>query len=405
VKSLPANDRRLRVMAIATHPVQYAAPQFRRMASSSDIDFQVVYCNLRGAAPSFDPDFDTTVEWDIPLLDGYSWTALSSSGSSSSPISGHRELDLWDLIRKGNFDAILCYVGYLRKHFWIAYFAAKLSKTAFLFGTDAIALTPRDGRPWKVIFKKLAWPLLFNLADQVIVPSSGTRELMRTLRVPEERITLTPYTVDNDRWMKQAAQIDRDTVRASWNASAKDAVVLFCAKLQPWKRPQDALRAFAKCNVSNARLIFAGDGPLRDSLQSEAFSLQIADQIRFLGFVNQSELPAIYKAADVLVVPSEYEPFAVVVNEAMCCGCPAIVSDHVGAARDLVLPVHPQFVFPSGNIDALAEVLGTILNDRSLRTALKDKCITHMHSWSFDQNVPATIEAIQRAVARRRLRI
>jgi glycosyltransferase involved in cell wall biosynthesis len=72
------------------------------------------------------------------------------------------------------------------------------------------------------------------------------------------------------------------------------------------------------------------DGPLRAELESEASTLGIDSRVRFVGFVKQSRLPALYTAADVMVLPSEYEPFGVVVNEAMCCGCPVISSDSVG---------------------------------------------------------------------------
>jgi glycosyltransferase involved in cell wall biosynthesis len=72
----------------------------------------------------------------------------------------------------------------------------------------------------------------------------------------------------------------------------------------------------------------------------------VADRTRFWGFVNQSQLPAVYTSADLMVLPSEYEPFAVVVNEASCCECPVAVSDRVGAGRDLVEPVNPGLIFP-----------------------------------------------------------
>jgi hypothetical protein len=58
-----------------------------------------------------------------------------------------------------------------------------------------------------------------------------------------------------------------------------------------------------------------------------------------------------------MVLPSEYEPFAVVVNEASCCGCPVAASDRVGATTDLIAPVNPDFVFPCGDIPALTELL------------------------------------------------
>ena len=161
-------DHRFRVLAIATHPVQYSAPLFRRMAANPHLDFQVAYCSLRGAEPGHDPDFGTVLKWDVPLLDGYEWTHVANRGSGAESFFGLRNTDLWKLIRSGNFDAILCYVGYVQSSFWIAYFAAKSCNASFLFGTDSTTLTPRDSQAWKTAFKRLSWPRLFRLADQVI---------------------------------------------------------------------------------------------------------------------------------------------------------------------------------------------------------------------------------------------
>jgi len=163
-------ESRYRVLAIATHPAQYQAPLFRRMAARADLDLHVAYCTLRGAEAAHDPEFGATVKWDIPLLDGYPWTLVPNSGSGADSFFGLRNSGLWKMIREGHFDAVLCYVGYVRASFWIGCFAAKFSHTAFLFGTDANTLTPRDGRMWKRRVKRIFWPFLFRIADQVIVP-------------------------------------------------------------------------------------------------------------------------------------------------------------------------------------------------------------------------------------------
>jgi len=361
-------ERRYRALALAAHPVQHMGPIFRRMASHPAFDLHVPYCTLRGAEAAHDPQFGTNIQWDVPLLDGYSWSHVANRGSGAESLLGLLNPGLWKLIRGGNFDAVLCFTGYLRASFWVALLAARLSKTAFLFGTDAITLVPQHGRSWKIIFKKILWPHLFRLADQVIVPSSGSLELMVALGHPSKRVTLTPYSVDNDWWMRQSSRVDRAATRAAWRASPNHAVVLFCAKLQPWKRPVDLLRAFAKADLQNAQLLFAGEGPLRPQLESKAVALGVASRVRFLGFVNQSQLPAVYTSADLMVLPSEYEPFAVVVNEAMCCEYPVVVSDRIGAAHDLVAPVAPQFIFACGDVDALAQILGC--NHRSHAPAI-----------------------------------
>jgi glycosyltransferase involved in cell wall biosynthesis len=396
-------ERRFRVLVIASHPVQYSSPVFRLMAQHPKLDFHVAYCSLRGVEAGHDPEFGRSVQWDIPLLDSHSWTHVQNRGSGGESFFGLYNSGLWKLIREGRFDAVLCHTGYLRASFWISYFAAKSAGAAFLFGTDATTLDSRDHRQWKRLAKRIAWPLLFRLADQVVVPSSGTRDLILSLGIPADRVTLTPYAVDNDWWSAQSARVDRDTVRASWGATPANTVVLFCAKLQPWKRPLDLLRAFARANLPNAYLLFAGDGPLRQELEKEAVALGINARVRFLGFVNQSQLPALYTSADVMVLPSEYEPFGVVVNEAMLCGCPVVVSDRVGAAVDLVTPLYPQFIFHCGDINGLAGILSRSVADGAVLKEFSRRGIGCVRSRSPEKNVAATVEALDRAVSRRPL--
>jgi len=208
-------DRRYRVLAVATHPVQYMTPIFRRMAKHPLLDFQVAYCTLRGAEAGHDPEFGANIQWDVPLLDGYSWTHVPNRGSGAESFFGLFNPRMGKFIRSGKYDAVLCFVGYVRATFWMALIAAKLSKSAFLFGTDTTTLAPRDGRAWKAAFKKILWPRLFRLADQVIVPSSGSRDVMLSLGIPGDRVTLTPYSVDNDWWMQQASQVHRSAVRGA----------------------------------------------------------------------------------------------------------------------------------------------------------------------------------------------
>jgi glycosyltransferase involved in cell wall biosynthesis len=196
---------------------------------------------------------------------------------------------------------VFCHTGYLKASFWIALLAPRLSGSVFPFGTDANTLAPRDCQSWKIVVKKILWPRLFSLADQIIVPSSKTRDLMRSLGFAGDRVTPNPYCVDNDWWAAKSATVDRAAVRSGWGVEADSTVVLFCAKLQPWKRPGDLLEAFAATKASRSVLVFAGDGPLREALYQRAIKLGVNDRVRFLDFVNQSGLPAVYKASDLMV--------------------------------------------------------------------------------------------------------
>jgi glycosyltransferase involved in cell wall biosynthesis len=293
-------ERRYRVLAVVSHPIQYAVPVFRLLAQDPRLDFQVAYCTLRGAEAAHDPEFGQSVRWDVPLLDGYQWTRLKNHGSGRESFFGLYNPGLWKLVRTGHFDAVLCQLGYVTCSFWISYFAARSRNAAFMFLTDASSLAPRDGRKWKAWVKKLAWPVLFRMFSQVLAGSSAGVELMRSVGISDRRISMTLDTVDNDWWLAAASRTNRDSVRAAWGLGGEEKIILFCAKLQPWKRPLDVLRAFAEANIPRSTLMVAGDGPLRSDVEAEASALGISQRVRMLGFVNQSQLPAIYRASDVM---------------------------------------------------------------------------------------------------------
>jgi glycosyltransferase involved in cell wall biosynthesis len=371
------------------------------MAQQPDLDFVVAYCSLHGSERYVDPGFNTEIQWDIPLLDDYPWIYVPNR-TSHRAMSGFLRLlnpDLWYLIQRRKFDAVIIHVGYTVISFWIALIAAKLAGSAVMFGTDAHTLKPRDGKKWKHVLKAWTWSWLFRLADIVIVPSSGGLALMQALKLPEKRVALMPYVVDNDWWTRQAALVDREGVRASWNIPADGNIILFSGKLQPWKRPQDALRAFAEANVPQSWLVFAGDGALRQELEQLAQTLQVAERVRFLGFVNQSQLPAIYVASDVLVFPSVYEPFGVVVNEMMLCGHPVIASDQVGARFDLIRHAETGFVFPCGDVPMLATMFRRVFADRNHLTMMGQRAQHQMARWSIEVRVQHLTQAVARAVS------
>lgn len=393
-------DRRYRVLLVCSHPVQYASPVFRQMAQHPRLEIQVAYCSLQGAEAGIDPDFGVEVKWDVPLLDGYPWVRVANR----SPWPGLQRFfglvnpGLWKLVSRSTYDAVVVYTGYAYASFWIALAAAKLCRKPIIFGADAGGFSPRDGKKWRVVVKRKLWPWLFGLADVVIVPSTRGVELMRSLGIPDDRLVLTPYVVDNDWWMGQADKVDRSEVRRAWGMPEDAPAALFCAKLQSWKRPLDVLNAFAQADVDGSHLVFAGEGPLRAELELQAKSLGLNGRTHFLGFTNQSNLPAVYRGSDLLIFPSEYEPFGVVVNEAMLCRCPAIVSDRVGAGRDLISTGQNGHVFPCGEVEVLAGLLREVLSDPDRLRRMGAAARRRIETWSPRENIEALIEAIERAV-------
>ena len=389
-------ERPLRVLLVGSHPVQYSSPIFRLYAKDPRLHILVAYCGLQGAEPHVDQEFGVEVKWDVPLLQDYPWIAIKNRSwcPGLESFFGLFNPGVWSLIRRGKFDAVVLYTGYVYATFWIALAAARMSGAAVLFGTDAHVLSSRDNQGWKLTVKKLLWPWLFRLADAVILPSSGGFALMRSLGIAEERLAMTPYCVDNNWWIAESSRADREAVRRRWNIPEDAPVVLFCAKLQPWKRPQDVLHAFVRAELPNSYLVFAGDGAMRSALESEVVSLKISDRVRFLGFVNQSQLPETYAASDIFVLASEYEPFGVVVNESMLCACPTIVSDRVGAKFDLVREGETGFVFPMGDVRGLSELIKEALQSPERLKRIGEAARERMASWSPSQNLEGLVTAL-----------
>jgi glycosyltransferase involved in cell wall biosynthesis len=333
------------------------------------------------------PGFGTTIQWDTPLLEGYPWLELPPSAGPA----------LRQLLSEGDWNALVLYTGYRRRIFWSALLSAKRNGIPVLFGTDATSFHSQTGGFAKPLLKRLLLPFVFRLADVAIVPSSGSRDFLLAMGVDQNRVVLTPFVVDNDWWRRAAASAHRESTRREWRIPLDAPVLLFCAKLQPWKRPGELLSAFLGLAVANAHLIFAGEGPLRSQLQADAHAASMNDRIHFLGFANQSQLPAIYKAADVLVLPSSYEPFGVVVNEAMLCGCTVVVSNKVGAGRDLVVPGQTGLIYPSGDALALRSVLADLLENPSRLERLKRAAQERVAAWSPEAHINALIGAVDRA--------
>lgn len=387
---------RKRLLVVASHVVQYSSPVFRVLAQDPRIDLMVCYCSMQGSESGLDPGFGVKVSWDMPLLDGYPWTSVRNHAirPGLGRFFGLFNPGLWNLIRDGHFDAVLV-SGYFYASAWISIVAAKWHRTPLLFITDSHSLHSWAAQSkWKLRIKKLLVQKIFSLGNALLALSSGGVEHLKGLGFSSDRIVLAPYVVDNDWWFEHAAKINRNAVRASWRIPDHGDVALFCAKLQPWKSPLDLLEAFARANIPNSYLVFVGDGPERSNLESRATELGLAERVRFLGFLNQSELPSIYCAADLFVLPSKFEPFGLVVNEAMLCGLPVVISDRVGARFDLVHPNENGYVFPVGDIDALVGILKEILPDAARRASMGAAARQRMETWSPREYVDSVVRAV-----------
>lgn len=360
----------------------------------------VAYCSLQGAESGFDPEFGVQVKWDVPLLHGYKWVYVPNR--SLRPRLGHFwglwNPGLWKLVRKGGFDAVVIYTGYMCASFWIAVLAAKSAGVSVLISTDSTTLHSREGKRWKEPLKPFILRRVYSFVDVIMAASEAAKKLALQLGIDEKRIRVIRCGVDKETWLQRMQNADCANVRAGWGVPESDSVILFCGKLQPWKRPLDLLEAFARANLPGVYLIFAGDGPQHAEIESRARTLGIGDRVRLLGFVNFSQLPGFYRAADLFVLPSGYDACPLVVPEAMLCGLPVILSDAVLGRLEMIDVGESGYLYPCGNIDVLAEILKNVFAAPRKLQQLKEGVRRQMESWTKEELLDCWVGAVGAAV-------
>lgn len=393
-------ERPHRVLVLATHVVQYASPLFRLLARDPRLEILVGYCSLQGAEPGFDPEFGVQIQWDVPLLDGYPWVLLPNK--SLRPGLGHFwglwNPSLWKLVRKGNFDAVVIYTGYMRASFWLAVLAAKSAGAPVLISTDSTTLKSRERKRWKEWLKPFIVRRVYSLVDMIMAASNASKKLAMQLGIPEKRIRIIRSGMDKEAWLARVANFDRASVRAGWDIPENAKVILYCAKLQHWKRPLDLLEAFAKADLPGTYLVFTGEGPQRSEVESRAHALRIAARVRVLGFVNLSQLPSFYQAADLFVLPSAYDPCPLVVAEAMFSGLPVIMSDAVLGRLEMIDDGKSGYLYRCGDVNLLAEILKKVLGDTPELETLKAGVRRQMESWTAEEFLDCWVGAVEAAV-------
>src|SRR5262249_3114989 len=113
------------------------------------------------------------------------------------------------------------------------------------------------------------------------------------------------------------------------------------------------------------------------------------------GFVNQSELPALYAASDVFVLPSQNEPWGLAVNEAMCASLPVVVSREVGCVADLVRDGVNGYTLEAGDVEGLARALRRRIEDEGVRERQGQASLARIQQWGYRQS----LEGIRSALA------
>jgi glycosyltransferase involved in cell wall biosynthesis len=268
---------------------------------------------------------------------------------------------IFDRLKRGAFDAVWVH-GYSTVNSLQAIFSAGMLDVPVLLRAES-TLHDRERSNLKMLAKEIFFLELRRHVRGVLAIGEANARYWRRYMGEDVPVYAMPYAVDNAFFQQKAAEAAPGTeaLRQELGLEAGRPVILFVSKLQKRKRCADLLQAWLRLSASTAYLIIIGEGEERAELEKLALESPKAKSVRFLGFKNQTELPAYFVLCDVFVLPSVNEPWGLVVNEAMDAARAVVVSDDVGCQPDLVRDGVNGRVYPARDVDALTQALEDVL--------------------------------------------
>ncbi len=356
----------MRLAVLVTHPVQYFAPVFRELAQQPDLQLKVFFGCNHGVIPREDSSFGVVFKWDCQPTAGFEHEFLSTGSISS--LQGLTGISLATkavtAINRYQADAVLIF----------AYSPAFITVSTILLRLAGHKLMLRaettDEALKRSNFKDKIRQILLTLYYRQFAHffPIGTNSVNHYCRMGVNKSRLTPvnYAIDVDFFQKQVDFYlpQRECLRTTASIDSQDRVLMYCGKMFSAKNPliiPDALAMLSPEEREKIWLIAVGDGELKQEFETRA-KAQLGERAIFVGFKNQSKLGQYYAMSDSLILPSQSgETWGLVVNEALQFGLRVIVSDNVGSERDLVKSKENGYIFKSGDIINLSEIILKII--------------------------------------------
>ncbi len=397
-KPIAPSSRSNRLAVFTTHPIQYQAPVWRKLAQTPRLDVVVHYFSDHSIRGGMDPGFGVQVAWDVDLLDGYKSVFLNRTADLDHP-SEVSITDPHSALGLETFDWVLI-CGYMYA------FERQLIKLKKRYGYRVVMrgefsdergglhMSGLNARRLRSLARDAYLRWFYRHIDAFGVIGVAARRHLDRLGVSPARQFPSPYSVDTDLFEKQARHFQCEACRKELGIAEDRFVVLFSGKLIPRKAPMLLLKAVTGIQEKESlTLILVGEGELRPEIE-QRFRLFMGRQLLMPGFVNQSQLGRYFAAADVFVLPSEFETWGLVINEAMQFGLPVIVSNRVGCRHNLVIPGETGEVFAFGDAEGLTAILDSFMNNPALMQHLGANCRRHVEKYSSKCAANGLLKAI-----------
>lgn len=340
---------------ISSHPIQYNAPLFQLVANIPNIDLIVFYTwGQESSGSKFDPDFGKSIEWDIPLLEGYNYhfTRNVSKNPGSDHFTGIITPDLIQEIKDFNPDIIWVWGWSFHSHLKVM--RNFKGKIPIWFRGDSII--GENSKSFKTFARKLVLTWIYKHIDKAFYVGQRNKEYYLEFGLNKSQLIRAHHSIDNNRFSALSVndEIVLQNLKQNLDIKDNDYVILYAGKLEPRKNPGFLESLGKRIEEHEIKLIIVGNGPLETQLKLE---LTQSKNVKFLDFQNQTQMPIIYRLANLYLLPSLSETWGLGMNEALACGTFVAASKHCGGAIDLINQKNGFIFDPKEGVDTFLQKL------------------------------------------------
>ena len=282
---------------------------------------------------------------------------------------------------QGEFDVI-------HAHDWLVAYAAKTLKNSYNIPIVSTIHATEAGRNSGIhdetqrYINDTEWMLTYESAEVIVNSNYMKNELQRLFGLPYEKINVIPNGVN----LNLFNGIERDYNFRRKYAMDNEKVILFMGRLVYEKGIQHLISAMPKIleGYHDAKLVICGKGGMQDELQEQVNAMGIGNKVYFAGYMKGKDVQKMYKAADIAVFPSTYEPFGIVALEAMLSENPIVVSD-IGGLNEIVEHRVNGMKAYCGNPNSIADSILELLYDHKLCADITRKAknkVRNEYNWS-----------------------
>lgn len=372
-----------RVAVITGLPAPYREPVFAELARRPGINLKVFYAARGHADVGWSVDQEAPRSYPHVFLRNY----MPSAGRRL-PMVGYATLGLTRELRTFAPDYLIVY-GYNQLSQWLAFAYGWQHNIPFALRSDSNALLD-TGTSWRNRLRRRLVGEIVRRAHAVLPVGTANREYWLRHGARGEQIVMAPYAVDNDRIARRVGR----------RAPARDGRcrLLYIGRLLPRKGVDLLIDAFERVRADvNVDLTIVGDGPDRARLIDRQSSAARA-QTRWLGKLTNDQAIERMAQADLFILPSRYEPWGLVINEAMAAGLPVIADERAGGALDLIEPGKTGWTYEHGSVDSLSRTIRQAVGDRDRLAEMGLAARSRIADWTIAATVDGMVGAIESAL-------